>query len=69
MNDPNGQQPHDAPDRPGAAHDDAPVGVAAADEARARLRAMDEEALDTHVEAFEEVHRLLQEGLADLDEG
>jgi len=45
------------------------TGVAAADVARERLRALDDAPLDEHVEVYEDVHRRLQEGLADLDEG
>jgi hypothetical protein len=43
-------------------------GVAAADEAERRLAELDGAPLDQHVEAYEDTHRLLQEGLADLDE-
>ena len=46
----------------------APTGVRAADEARARLDDVDDAPLDEHVDVFEDVHRRLQEGLADLDE-
>ena len=46
-----------------------PSGVAAADDARARLEEVDGAPLDQHVEVYEDVHRRLQEGLADLDEG
>lgn len=44
-------------------------GVPAADEARERLQALDDAPLEEHVEVYEDVHRRLQEGLADLDEG
>ena len=47
---------------------DAPA-VSAAETARARLQALDDAPLDEHVEVYEDVHRQLQEGLADLDEG
>lgn len=43
--------------------------AAAAERARARLQALDDAPLDEHVEVYEDVHRQLQEGLADLDEG
>jgi hypothetical protein len=43
-------------------------GVPAADDARARLESIDEAPLDEHVGVYEDVHRRLQEGLADLDE-
>ena len=61
----------DAPDvtHPEPDDDTRPSGVAAADEGRARLRDLDDAPLDQHVEVFEDVHRRLQEGLADLDEG
>ena len=51
------------PDQPAPA-----TGVPAADAARERLADVDEAALDEHVEVYEDVHRQLQEGLADLDE-
>ena len=41
----------------------------AAERARERLQALDEAPLEEHVEVYEDVHRQLQEGLADLDEG
>jgi hypothetical protein len=44
------------------------TGVPAADAARERLADVDEAPLDEHVEVYEDVHRQLQEGLADLDE-
>lgn len=61
----------DAPDatQPEPEHDTPSSGVAAADEARARLAAVDDAPLEQHVEVYEDVHRRLQEGLADLDEG
>lgn len=43
--------------------------VPAADQARERLQAVQDAPLEEHVEIFEDVHRQLQEGLADLDEG
>jgi hypothetical protein len=43
-------------------------GVSAADDARDRLQAIDDAPLEEHVEVYEDVHRRLQEGLADLDE-
>ena len=56
---------------PDVTQDDADdrTGVPAADAARDRLRALDDAPLDEHVEVYEDVHRQLQEGLADLDEG
>jgi hypothetical protein len=56
-------EPEAAPD-----HQPEPTGVPAADEARARLSTVDEAPLEEHVEVYEDVHRRLQEGLADLDE-
>lgn len=46
----------------------APTGVPSADGAAERLAALDNAPLDEHVEIYEDVHRRLQEGLADLDE-
>jgi hypothetical protein len=43
--------------------------AAAAERARERLQALDDAPLEEHVEVYEDVHRRLQEGLADLDEG
>jgi len=60
----------DAPLEPSDKDEDQePTGVAAADEARARLSDLDDAPLEEHVEVFEDVHRRLQEGLADLDGG
>jgi hypothetical protein len=42
--------------------------VPAADEARRRLSDVATAPLEEHVEVYEDVHRRLQEGLADLDE-
>lgn len=44
------------------------TGVAAADAAAERLAGVEQAPLDEHVEIYEDVHRRLQEGLADLDE-
>jgi hypothetical protein len=44
------------------------TGVPAVDDARARLAGVDDAPLEEHVEVYEDVHRRLQEGLADLDE-
>jgi len=44
------------------------TGVPAADAAADRLDELDEAPLDEHVAIYEDVHRRLQEGLADLDE-
>jgi len=44
------------------------TGVAAADAAADRLDELDEAPLEEHVAIYEDVHRRLQEGLADLDE-
>ena len=49
------------------APDAEPTSVPAADEARERLQSLDDAPLEEHVEVFEDVHRRLQEGLADLD--
>jgi hypothetical protein len=43
-------------------------GVPAADEAAARLRDLDDAPVDEHVEIYEDAHRRLEAGLADLDE-
>lgn len=45
-----------------------PTGVPSAEEARDRLASIDDAPLEEHVEVYEDVHRQLQEGLADLDE-
>jgi len=37
-------------------------------DARERLQALDDAPLEEHVAVYEDVHRRLQEGLADLDE-
>jgi hypothetical protein len=51
------------------ADDTAPAsGAPATEAARTRLAELDETPLEGHVEVFEDVHRRLQEGLADLDE-
>ena len=44
------------------------TGVPAADSAADRLAEVERAPLDEHVEIYEDVHRRLQEGLADLDE-
>lgn len=44
------------------------TGVPAADAAADRLGELEQAPLDEHVEIYEDVHRRLQEGLADLDE-
>jgi hypothetical protein len=44
------------------------TGVAAADAALARLRDVSSAPLDEHVEIFDDVHRRLHEGLAELDD-
>ena len=46
----------------------ATTGVAAADDAAQRLAEVDDAPVDAHVGIYEDVHRRLQEGLADLDE-
>jgi hypothetical protein len=53
----------------GAGEAPEPTGVPAADAARELLATVDDAPLDQHVEVYEDVHRRLQEGLADLDEG
>jgi len=63
---------HDGPDvRSGAptAQPDERGEVPAANDARERLQTIDDAPLEEHVEVYEDVHRRLQEGLADLDEG
>jgi hypothetical protein len=54
--------------RPDNGSDPEPTGVPAADEAREHLSSVDEAPLEEHVDVYEDVHRRLQEGLADLDE-
>jgi hypothetical protein len=44
------------------------TGVAAADDAARRLAEIADAPVDAHVGIYEDVHRRLQEGLADLDE-
>jgi hypothetical protein len=44
------------------------TGVTAADAAADRLAEVDAAPLEEHVGIYEDVHRRLQEGLADLDE-
>ena len=57
---------HDGPDE----RSEVPAGSAwpAERDARERLQAVEDAPLDEHVEVYEDVHRRLQEGLADLDE-
>ena len=43
------------------------TGVAAADEAAERLTELADAPVEAHVGIYEDVHRRLQEGLADLD--
>jgi hypothetical protein len=45
------------------------TGVAAADAALDRLDGLADAPLEDHVEIFDEVQRLLHEGLAELDDG
>ena len=54
----------EAPEAPGATA----TGVPAADAAAQRLRTLEGAPLEEHVEVYEDVHRRLQEGLADLDD-
>jgi hypothetical protein len=56
------------PDEAPAAGVDAASGVPAADAARARLDDLADAPLEDHVDIYEDAHRKLQEGLADLDE-
>jgi hypothetical protein len=58
---------NDAPDGTDS-EPDARTGVPAADQAAERLRDLDDAPLDQHVEIYEDTHRRLEEGLADLDE-
>jgi hypothetical protein len=64
-------EPQVAPDVP-AVPEPAPeperTGVASADTAAQRLGQLDDAPLEEHVGIYEDVHRRLQEGLADLDE-
>ena len=57
-----------ADERLDVAEPSAPTGVAAADEAATRLADLDDAPVEAHVGIYEDVHRRLQEGLADLDE-
>jgi hypothetical protein len=57
-------EPQDAPDEQPPA-----TGIEAADEARRHLAELDTAPLEEHVGIYDEAHRRLQEGLADLDEG
>ena len=52
----------------GAEEADESSGVPAADDAAARLRDLDGAPIEAHVEIYEDAHRRLEEGLADLDE-
>jgi len=53
----------------GDPQDSSDVAWRAEHDARERLQAIDDAPLEEHVEVYEDVHRRLQEGLADLDEG
>jgi hypothetical protein len=44
------------------------TGVACADAAQRRLRDIDTAPLEEHVEIFDEVQRLLHDGLSELDD-
>lgn len=44
------------------------TGNPAVDAAAERLAALDDALVDEHVDIYDDVHRRLQEGLADLDE-
>jgi len=57
--------PEESADAPGADS----AGWRAERDARERLQDIDDAPLEEHVEVYEDVHRRLQEGLADLDEG
>jgi len=57
-----------APERPSSPPPLPQTGVTAVDAAADRLQAVDDAPLEDHVEIYEDVHRRLQEGLADLDE-
>lgn len=61
---PPGGEPREQP----GSQADAPTGVPAADQAAERLRDVDDAPLDQHVGIYEDTHRRLEEGLADLDE-
>lgn len=64
---PDEDAPVDAVDH-GDSGEQQPTGVPAADAARERLESLDGAPLEEHVDVYEDVHRRLQEGLADLDE-
>jgi hypothetical protein len=46
----------------------APSGHPSVDAAATRLGDLDEAPIDEHVDIYDDVHRRLQEGLADLDD-
>jgi len=56
------------PDEAPPSGGDTGSGVPAADAARARLDDLADAPLEDHVDIYEDAHRRLQEGLADLDE-
>ena len=58
---------HDGPEERSSAEDG--LGWRAERDTRERLQELDDAPLEQHVEVYEDVHRRLQEGLADLDEG
>ena len=60
---------HDGPQDSGGVPAAGPVAWPAERDARERLQAIDDAPLEEHVGVYEDVHRQLQEGLADLDEG
>ena len=60
--------PDDSGDSGDAQADAEASGVPAADQAAARLRDLDDAPVHQHVEIYEDAHRRLEEGLADLDE-
>jgi hypothetical protein len=63
-----GNAADDQPDDGREATPPEPTGVRAADEARAGLAQLDGMSVEDQVEVYEDLHRGLQEGLADLDE-
>jgi hypothetical protein len=65
---PNEAGPNDAGPNEAGPEESVGTGVSAADDASRQLAELDEAPLADHVEIYEDVHRRLQEGLADLDE-
>jgi hypothetical protein len=61
-------EPDDRERQPDGPRAGSQPGLDAVEVARERLAAVDEAPLEEHVAIYDDVHRGLQEGLADLDE-